>query len=80
MNYEELKVYIENNYNILKYDKGHLKTKGIHANKLKNPVWHVQDKNNNEHIIFIYCEKNTLCKLCPISFQKIIEYEIISNK
>ena len=24
----------------------------------------------------MYCEKDTLCKLCPISYQKILDYEL----
>lgn len=79
MNCEELKIYIETNYKIIKYDNGHLKTKGVHAYKIKNPIWHVQNKNNDDEYIFMYCEKNTLCKLCPISFQKIIDYETQHN-
>jgi len=28
----------------------------------------------------MYCEKDTICKLCPESYQKIINYENINNK
>jgi hypothetical protein len=27
----------------------------------------------------MYCEKNTICKLCPISYQKILDYEYKNN-
>lgn len=74
MDYETLKASIENNYKVVNYNKGHSKTVGVHANIRKNPFWNVLDEHNQERII-MYCETRSVCKLCPISFQKIIEFE-----
>jgi hypothetical protein len=44
---------------------------------MKNPIWKILE--NEKEYILMYCEKNTICKLCPISYQKIIDYEINEN-
>jgi hypothetical protein len=45
---------------------------------MKNPLWRVQE--NGKEYILMYCEKDTLCKLCPQSYQSILDYEITKNK
>jgi hypothetical protein len=40
---------------------------------MKNPLWEVEE--NGKTIILMYCEKDTLCKLCPDSYKKILDYE-----
>jgi hypothetical protein len=59
---------------IMEVIPGHVNNKGRYANSVKNPLWKVKDENNNQ-IILMYCEKKTICKLCPVSYQKILDYE-----
>jgi hypothetical protein len=66
--------YIKNGYKIIDSNTGHSKTTGMHANRMKNPFWTLINDNDDE-IILMYCEKNTICKLCPISYSKIEDYE-----
>jgi len=56
-------------YNVIDYIPGHVKTIGQHAYKMKNPIWKVRE----------YCEKDTICKLCPKSYQKILDFEKEQN-
>jgi hypothetical protein len=78
MDFETAKTHIENNYKIIEYNQGHYKTIGKDAYIYKNPFWNVINKNNEE-IILMYCEKKTLCKLCKISYQKILNFEKENN-
>jgi hypothetical protein len=78
MDFEASKIYIEHNYTIIEFDEGHKKSKGINAYHFKNPFWKVIN-NENEEFILMYCEKNALCKLCHLSFQKILDYERENN-
>ena len=64
-------------YNIIDYIPGHVKTIGQHAYKMKNPIWKI--KENEKEYLLMYCEKDTLCKLCPVSYQKILDFEIENN-
>lgn len=77
MNFEQTKTYIETHYNVIQYNNGHVKTIGKDAGIYKNPYWNVNE--NDKEIIYMYCETNTLIKLCPISYQKILEYEKTCN-
>jgi len=65
--------FIEEKYDIINYIPGHYLKLGQDANIMKNPIWKI--KENNKEILLMYCEKNTLCKLCPVSYQKIIDFE-----
>jgi len=69
--------YIIEKYDVIEYITGHYLRVGQDANIMKNPLWKI--KENNKEYLLMYCEKNTLCKLCPISYQKIIDYEYLSN-
>jgi len=62
-------------YNVLKYDIGHKSQYGKDANKLKNPTWTICKKNDEENIILMYCEKNTIIELCSKSYNIILNYE-----
>ena len=64
-------------YQIIEYNIGHYIDIGQDANMMKNPIWKI--KENNKEYLLMYCEKNTLCKLCLESYQKIIDYEINNN-
>jgi len=60
-------------YNVIEYIKGHYISSGQDANIMKNPLWKI--KENDEEYLLMYCEKDTICKLCVESYQKILEYE-----
>ena len=60
-------------YEVIEYISGHYLTIGQDANIMKNPIWRV--KENDKEYLLMYCEKNTICKLCIESYQKILEYE-----
>lgn len=64
-------------YNIIEYIPGHYCTIGHDANIIKNPLWRIKD--NNKDYILMYCEKETICKLCPVSYKKIIDFENENN-
>jgi hypothetical protein len=71
--FDACKKYIENTYEVIEYIDGHYKKLGKDANIMKNPMWRIIE-NSNEYIL-MYCEKDTICKLCPISYQKILDFE-----
>jgi hypothetical protein len=64
---------IENKYKIIKYIPGHINNIGISANQMKNPLWIVEE--NEKEIILMYCEKNTIIKLCKKSYKEILDFE-----
>ena len=78
MDFERAKICIEKNYKIIEFNQGHYKLVGKHAYSYKNPFWKIINENNVE-IILMYCEKDTLCKLCQTSYQKILDYERENN-
>jgi hypothetical protein len=61
------------NYDFIEYIEGHYCSMGHEANIMKNPIWKI--KENGKEILLIFCKNNILCKVCPESYQKIIEYE-----
>lgn len=70
--------FIIENYDVIEYTNGHYSTMGQDANIMKNSLWKI--KENNKIFLIMYCEKNnTLCKLCPISYEKILNYELNMN-
>ena len=70
--------YIIEKYDIIEYILGHYLTIGQDANVMKNPLWKI--KENDKEFLLMYCEKNTICKLCPKSYQKIVDYENLTNE
>lgn len=66
--------HLMKDYEITEYMGGHTSSLGIHAARLKNPMWKAIDKNGND-VILMYCETNTICILCPKSYEIIKEYE-----
>lgn len=76
--FNDLKQYIENKYNIISFNEGHYKITGKDAYKYKNPYW-IVNKNDENIKILMYCEKNTCIQLCPVSLEKIIDYEKQNN-
>jgi hypothetical protein len=70
------KIYSEivNKYNIVDYIQGHYSTLGQQAYKIKNCLWKISE--NGKEYLLMFCEKNTICKLCPESYKKILDFEI----
>lgn len=62
---------------ILDYTLGHYIEIGKDAYVIKNPIWRV--KENEKEYLLMYCEKDTICKICPGSYQKILNFEKNSN-
>lgn len=68
---------IEHNYKIDKFINGHSKPAGRHVDVIKNPIWIVECGDKQIHLM--YCETDTICKLCSISYQKILDFEKTEN-
>ncbi len=75
--FENIKRKIESEHNVIEFNCGHVKKFGKTSGKYKNPYWKINDGDGE--IILMYCEKNTIAKLCPESYSKIIEFEKINN-
>ena len=60
-------------YHVIEYVKGHYFNMGQDANIMKNPIWRISE--NGKEYLLMYCEKDTICKLCCESYQKILNYE-----
>jgi len=65
-------------YKVIEYIPGHFSKHGVDPYYMKNPMWKIEE--NGKEYILMYCEKDTICKLCEKSYQKILEYESIINK
>jgi len=74
-NYQHI---IDDKYNIIEYIPGHYSMLGTAANKMKNPIWRILE--NDKEYLLMYCEKDTICKLCPQSYQKLLDYEKVIDK
>jgi hypothetical protein len=75
--YPKIYEQIVNKFTIIDYIPGHYSTLGQHAYKIKNCLWKIID--NEKEFLLMYCEKDTLCKLCPESYKKILEFEVKNN-
>ena len=64
-------------YHVIEYMDGHYMKLGQDANVMKNPLWRITE--NGKEYLLMYCEKDTLCKLCPESYHKILEFETNQN-
>ena len=58
----------------INYIEGHYSSLGKDANIMKNPIWKIGDK-----YVLIQCVNEVLVKLCPVSYQKILDFEIMHN-
>lgn len=69
------KIYSEivHKYNIIDYIQGHYSTLGQQAYKIKNCLWKITE--NGKEYLLMFCEKNVICKLCPESYKKILDFE-----
>ena len=69
---------ISKKYKIIDFNLGHKIEKGKEANKYKNPVWIVKDHDEKiYHLMF--CENDTMVKLCPVSYKKVLDFEKTKN-
>ena len=75
--FEELDEFIRGNFNVTEFINGHQKNIGKDSGLTKNPIWKIED--NGKVSLLMFCEKNTVCKLCPESHEKIKEFEIKRN-
>jgi hypothetical protein len=57
-------------YTITCFNKGHHPKNGKEAYIMKNPIW-TTDKNK----LLMYCNQDTLCELCHVSYNKVLEFE-----
>jgi len=62
---------------ILEYSLGHYIEIGKDAYVIKNPMWKITE--NFKEYWLMYCETNTIIKLCSESYQKILDYEAENN-
>ena len=70
---------ITEKYNIIDFKLGHYIDTGIDAYTMKNPMWKIQEKEKEKEYLLMYCEKDTICKLCFESHNKILNYEKLLN-
>jgi HNH endonuclease len=64
------------NYNVFEYIPGHYFRVGSYANKMKNPIWRVTEKDGgSDEFLLMYCEPEKFVKLCNESYQKILDFE-----
>jgi len=68
---------INEKYKVIEYINGHYCTSGQDANAMKNPLWKINE--NDKEYLLMYCEKDTICKLCDKSYAKILDYEKNQN-
>ena len=76
--YHKFHKNIANKYNILDFKLGHFFDVGNDAYVMKNPMWKIIE--NDKEYWLMYCEKDTIIKLCQKSLDKIKEYENEGNK
>lgn len=62
-------------YNVIKYIKGHFYTTGKDPYVMVNPVWEIQ--SNDEIYYLMLCDDNSkrTVKLCKESYDKVLEFE-----
>ena len=78
--YHNYNKYIQDNYDVIEYIQGHYTPIGREAFLLKNPIWKIKNIHKEEQYEYLmYCEKNTIVRLCEKSYQKLNEYEKNSN-
>ena len=76
--YHQYHEEVKKKYDVIEYIQGHYLTSGNDAYVLKNPMWRIRNQENEE-VIIMYCEKNSICILCPESYEKILDFEKLYN-
>jgi hypothetical protein len=69
---------VKKKYAVIEYIQGHYLTVGNDAYVLKNPMWRILNEQNEE-VLLMYCETNTLCILSAESYEKILDFEKLYN-
>jgi len=64
--------FVIKKYNVLEYIPGHANTSGRSAYIMKNPIWKVLIDEKEYYLM--YCETDSICKLCPESYKIIKDY------
>lgn len=68
------------NYNVVKYLNNEiLVTRGRYAGETKNYMCEIKT-NNDETQYLMLCNQDKICKLCPVSYEKILDHEKKHNK
>jgi hypothetical protein len=63
------------NYNVVKYLNNEiLVTRGRYAGETKNYMCEIKTSNDETQYLML-CNQDKLCKLCPISYEKILDHE-----
>ena len=75
--YSDINHTMFTNYIVTGCINGHIKTLGRHAGLMKNPIWIIQE--NGKEIFLMFCEEETIVKLCRTGFLIIKEYERMYN-
>jgi hypothetical protein len=75
--YHKYHKIMKEKYPDCEYIQGHYNKYGIDANLIKNPIWKI--KENDKDIYLMYCEKDTICKLCEESYKKIKDIERLNK-
>ena len=76
--YHNFHKVITNKYDIIDFKLGHFSDIGIDAYIMKNPMWKIQE--NDKEYWLMYCEKDTIIKLCKKSLDQITDYENTNNE
>jgi len=75
---KEFQTLVED-YNVIEFmNNAILITMGKYSGQYKNPMCKILNKNDEIEILML-CNQNILCKLCPISYETILEYEKNKN-
>lgn len=72
--YHKFHKIISEKYNVVDFKLGHYSENGADAYVMKNPLWKIKENDGKEYWI-MYCEKDTIVKLCENSLNKIADYE-----
>ena len=71
--YHNYHKHIADKNEIVEFTLGHYIEIGKDAYVIKNPMWKIKENSNQYWLM--YCETNTIIKLCCKSYQKILDYE-----
>ena len=71
---DTFKQFLKESDVIIDISKGTLVDQGKYSNQYKNKICHIQNIEKNDEYLML-CNQNKVCKICPISLKKIIDYE-----
>ena len=68
------------NYNVVKYlNNETVVTRGRYAGETKNYMCEIKTSDDKTQYLML-CNQDKICKLCPVSYEKILDYEKKHNK